>query len=82
MGYNLMIFYTHRVCDDSVFITFPNEQMAADLAELNVILVKGLPRMVSHADSRKVYMKVFDLPYEVDNGSLKAKISEFGHVFN
>lgn len=70
------ILCAQRVSDGSVVVTFPNQQIAADLAELDVVVVKGLPTLVSHVDSTwKVYVKIFDLQYEVENGALKAKMA-------
>lgn len=63
-------------------LTFASTELAGNVVELDVILVNGLPRLISFADSRKVYVKVFYLPCEVDNTVVKDVMLEFGHVLN
>lgn len=70
-----------RTIDSSVLLTFVDESIAGSVVELDVIIVNGMPRLVSYAYSRKIFVKLFYLPFEVDNADVKMAISEFGHVF-
>lgn len=47
---------------------------------MDVILLNGMPRLISYANSRKVFVKLFYLPFEVDNAEVKMAMCEFGHV--
>ncbi|KAK3742919.1 hypothetical protein QZH41_004493 [Actinostola sp. cb2023] len=44
--------------------------------------INSFPVIVSSVDARRKYVKVYYLPYEVQNSDLQAALAEHGHVYN
>ena len=70
-----------RGIDNAMYVTFSTRATAESLVELDIISVRGVPSVVSFADSKRVYVKVYYLPHEVDNQDVRNALDEFGHVY-
>ncbi|KAK3731905.1 hypothetical protein QZH41_005542 [Actinostola sp. cb2023] len=52
------------------------------ILKFGTITMNGFPVVVTSVDARKKYVKVYYLPYEVDNRDLVSEMSKYGHVYN
>ncbi|KAK3745212.1 hypothetical protein QZH41_004251 [Actinostola sp. cb2023] len=68
--------------DESVVVTFADQVCVERILGLGTMNINSFPVIVSSVDARRKYVKVYYLPYEVQNSDLQAALAEHGHVYN
>lgn len=66
--------------DRSIYVTFRDESTANDVAELDTVQINGVNVFVTMADQVRTWVKIYYLPFEVNNRELFEVLREFGNV--